>query len=126
MHTLTNNNHGKSNNHLFPNNVITILQYVYNIYIIYNIIILLYYNIINHIPYAVNYIPAAYLFYDWRFAPLIPFTNATHPPMATIHLFSVSMSLFSFSVYLLEFFKIFIYQYIFFLLYIMVDLRIDL
>ena len=53
----------------------------------------------DHIPYVVYYIPVAYLFYNWRFAPLNPLP-LYHPyapfptPLETTQLFLLSMSLF--------------------------------
>ena len=39
-----------------------------------------YYNAIDHIPYAVYYIPVAYLIYNWRFVPLSPLHLFRPPP----------------------------------------------
>ena len=36
-----------------------------------------YYNIIDHIPYAIQYIPMVYLSYNWRFISLYPFQLLT-------------------------------------------------
>ena len=41
-----------------------------------------YYHIMNHIPYTVCYIPAAYLFYDWRFVTVNPL-HLFHIPLST-------------------------------------------
>ena len=52
-----------------------------------------------YLPYSLCYIPGPYLFYNWMFIPLNPlhlfcFYLITLSPLATIHLFSVSVSLF--------------------------------
>ena len=57
-----------------------------------------YYSIIGHIPYAIYYIPMAYLSYNWNIYLLIPSPVSPTPhhpsPLAATCLFSVSMSLF--------------------------------
>ena len=60
------------------------------------IIIQSYYNIVDHIPYVVYYIPVAYLFYNWKFVPLnqlLQFCRIPHPTtlwQPLVYLFSVS------------------------------------
>ena len=61
-----------------------------------------YYNIIDHISYAVHYIPMAYLFYNWKFLPLNPVHPSLSSPLAITHLFSVFMSVFILFCFLMD------------------------
>lgn len=61
-----------------------------------------YYNVTDYIPYAVNYFPMIYLFYNWNSVPFGPL-HLFHPPPPTLpslvctSLFPVSVSLLLFS-----------------------------
>ena len=63
-----------------------------------------YHNIVDYIPYAVHYISMTYLFYKWKFVPLILFICFTLPPfplpLSITNLFSVSVSLFLFCLFI--------------------------
>ena len=65
------------------------------------------YNIVDHIPYAVQHIPVTCLLQNWKLCLLISFIYFSHPfspsLLATTQLFSVSMNLFSFVLFALIF-----------------------
>ena len=55
-----------------------------------------YYNIIDHIPYGVHYIPVIYLLYNWRCVPLNPLHQLPlhQPPPSFLFLFIIIWQLF--------------------------------
>ena len=83
LHTLRNDHQDKFSNHLSPHKIIT--------------------KIIGHILYAVYYISVTYLYTAGGLYMLISFSCFVHPAthflLVTIQLFSVSLSLFHFVLF---------------------------